>query len=1469
MTPHALRTCVLTLAVAGCVGFAAPDVTRIDPPSLPLRFESVQAPGGPAFRSTGHPGAVLLTASGIHFGPAASGKLTLPGAKTVDPQGEEQVPYVVNYLLGERTAWRTQVSAYASVRYRGIYPGIDLVFHGRRGELEFDFELSPGVDPGLIRLDFSGFDQILQQENGDLRLVLADEQFTLRAPVAFQWEGKQRVAVACRFSPLDSGVFGFAVGEYAPDLPLIIDPILEFSSYLGGGQADSLSAIVPAAGGVIYVAGWTVSSGLGRGGGLQSGLGGGRDAFVARFNQGGASLAWLTYLGGARDDQAADLEVDTDGNLYIVGDTSSTDFPTQNPLQATLRSAPDVFAAKLNPSGSSLIWSTYLGGTRSDTASAAVLAGRELVVAGTTSSLDFPLQNPLRAQLNGTGSGSASDAFLARLNSSGSALVFGTYLGGSGTDQAGELALTAEGRPVLVGLTASTDFPLQAALQEARAGTNDAFIAELAADGSALLFSTYLGGSSTENAFGVTAGPDGTLWVAGETASNNFPLRDPIQWNYLSGLEMFITAVAPDRSRFVYSTYLGGTGNDSARDVALDAYGRVVVGGFSGSPEFPLRGTGEVKRALTDLVVAVLDFERNLVAFSSVVGGGGDEIPGGMALASDGRIYLAGVTNSLDLPVRSGPQPRFAGAAVYYSSNSGAAWTPTPLAATGAEALHISFQNSWVFAAPTSGGLFVSKDTGSTWVSLGLAGERVLAMATEPNNPRVLYAGTQSAVYKTSNEGKDWSVLCGSEAMRCDRAPFTAVAVDPRNSRIVYVGTAANGVFRSDDGGENWLVKNNGLDDAGKAVNSLVIDSQNPSNLYLGTNGKVYRSTDGGTSWAPTSLTLVGPVQALAISSTSPNILYAAGVAQTPSGNIQIVARTADSGVTWTAQPAPGVTTTLALVANRPDEVYAGTQNDGLFKSTDGAKTWTPLGQGLPTRQVNRIAIDPRDTRRMYVSSLDPSDGVVVTVRPQDVFYFPQIAAGTVGRIRFQTAIVLVNTGGPTTAVMEFFSSAGEPMTFDLGSLGNQSRFEIPLARGGTLYVQSPGTGDLRIGYARITAGPGVDGTAIFSRTDVQAGVILFEAGVPATKASGNFVFVLDSLGDKDTGIALVRAGDTEEETDPAQVRLTLYDLDGNLVDETTLELAPGQHTAKFVAELFSDVAQQAAEMRGVVIVDSPVPLVALTLRQRDQPGLEFPAEVASLTPFPVVQPFSYASNLYFPQIANGTFGLFTRERFLTSFVLANPSQFPVQFVLEFFDLEGVPMGMDVGLQAPVIRIQDVLQPRAIRFIETTGKGGFQVGYARLRAGAAILGGTAVFTQQAIDTLGRAITLFEAGVPATVPRRRFSVFLDSLGGRDTGLALVNTSAEAAALTLRLYDLDFGLLAEQALELAPGQHLPRFISQLFPNYPPAGEMLGLVTVESSVPVAVVTLRQKNEIGVDFPQEVPLLTTFPVIPGVPLP
>ncbi len=1470
MTPVLLpiRVAVFLLIFAG-LARAEPTVTRVDPPSLPLRFEPVQTAEGSGFRTAGHPGEVLLTASAIHFGAAVPARLRLVGGGEVAPRGEEEAPYVLNYLLGPSSAWRTQVPVYAGVRYPGVYPGIDLIFHGRRGELEFDFEVAPGADPARIRFQLSGFEEVVTEADGKLRLVLGNEQLTLRAPLAYQESDGVRLAVACDFRPVGAGEFGFALGQYKPELPLVIDPILEFSTYLGSGQADSISAVVPAPGDVIYVAGWTTSAGLGRGTVLQADAAGGRDAFVARFNQGGRALAWLTYLGGNRDDVAADLEIDAAGNLYVVGDTSSADFPTQNPFQASLRSAPDVFALKLSSGGSALIWSTYLGGGRADNASAAVLAGQELLVAGTTSSTDFPVQNALQAQLNGTGSGSASDAFLVRFNLAGSALVFGTYLGGSGVDQAGELALSPSALPVVAGSTDSTNFPVQDAVQPARSGGRDAFVAELSANGASLVFSTYLGGSSTEAAYGLTVGPDGTLWLAGETASNNFPLQDPIQWNYLAGLEMFVTGFAADRSRIVYSTYLGGSGTDSARDLALDSHGRVVVGGYSGSPEFPLRGTGFVKRALTDLVVVILDFRRNLIAFSSVVGGVGDEIPGGMALGTDGSIYLAGATNSLDLPIRSGPQAQFGGAAVYFSSNSGSAWTATPLASTGADALHVSFQNSWVFAAPVSGGVFVSKDTGTTWVSMGLEGERVLALASESNNARVLYAGTQTALYKTTNEGKDWTLLCGSEALRCDRAPFTAIALDPRNPRIVYVGTAAGGVFRSDDAGANWLVKNQGLDDAGKAVFSLVVDPQNTSNLYLGGNGLVYRSTDGGTSWVPTSLTGIGPVRALAISSTSPNILYAAGVSPPP-GNFPIVARTADSGANWTAQPIPGVVTSLALIANRPDEVYASTQDAGLFRSTDGARTWTPLGQNLPTRQVNRMVIDPRDTRRMYVSSQDPSDGLVVAVQPQDVFYFPQIAAGTEGRIRFQTALVLVNTGEATTAVIEFFDSAGQPMPFNLGSLGDLPRFEVPLERGGTLYVQSPGTGNLRIGYARITAGPGVDGTAIFSRTDTEAGVILFEAGVPATKASGNFAFVLDSLADKDTGIALVHAGDVDgEDSTPADVRLTLYDLDNNLVDETTLQLSPGQHTAQFVAELFPNVQQQAAEMRGIVIVNSPVPLVALTLRQRDQPGLEFPAEVASLTPFPVVQPFSYAANLYFPQIANGTFGLFTRERFLTTFVLANPSQFPIQFVLEFFDLDGNAMGIDVGLQAPVIRIQEVLQPRGIRFIETTGKGGFQVGYARVRAGAAIIGGTAVFTQQAIDTLGRTITLFEAGVPATVPRHRFSVFLDSLGGRDTGLALVNTSAAAATVTLKLYDLNFSLLAERELELAVGQHLPRFISQLFPNYPPAGEMLGLVTVESSQPIAAVTLRQKNEIGVDFPQKVPLLTTFPVIPGVPVP
>lgn len=1443
--------------------WGSPDPIRVDMPRLPIRFEPTATPDGTAFRSVGHPGEIELTENGIRFGRDGGARLHLLEANPSKPRGEEQVEFVVSYFVGQQANWRSGVQAFHQVRYPGVYPGVDMVFHGTRGELEFDFVVSPGTDPSVIRFSLEGFDRIESGTAGDLTLGRAGDQFRLQAPVAFQDLDGNRRSVDCSFR-VENGTVAFDLGAYAADVPLVIDPILQFSSYLGSGSSDSVSAIVPAADGSIYVAGWTNSISLSRGTALQAEPAGGSDVFVARLGNGGASVVWLTYLGGALNDLAADLEVDSSGNVYVVGNTSSVDFPTKDPFQAQRRSDPDVFAAKLNPSGTELIWSTYLGGTRSDTAAASMLAGQELIVAGTTASADFPVQNPIQAQLNITGAGSASDAFLARFNAAGSALVYSTYHGGAGSDQAGDLARTPAGNPVLVGTTGSTDFPTVNPLQEARSGNNDAFVTEFAANGSALVFSTYLGGTSTETGYGVTVAPDGTLWFCGDTNSSNFPLKDPIQWNLISAPEMFIAGIAPDRGSLLYSTYLGGVGSDSARDVAVDAHGRVIVVGLTSAAEFPVVGGGRLKQEASDLVVAVLDFRRNLIAFSTMIGGSGDEIPGGTAVDAQGRVFFAGVSNSLNFPSVNAAQPEYGGSGVYYSSNGAAGWVRTPFPVTAADVLHVNFQNSWVFAG-TSSGLYLSENLGTTWTSIGLAGQQIRAVANDSNSPPGIYAATNTGLYKSTNKGQNWNLLCGSEAMRCELAPFTAVVVDPRNNRVVYAGTAAGGVFRSEDAGDNWLVRNGGLDDAGKAVQSLAIDPVNSANLYLGGNGRLWKTTNGGLTWTGTNFNNVGPIRGLAVNTTTPSVIYASGA----SAGVNFVARSGDGGNTWDAtQPIQGVVTGISLVAARPDEVYAATQTSGVLKSTDRAKTWTTVNQGLPTRLVNRIAVDPRNSQRIWATSQDPSDGIMAAVQPEDVFYFPQVASGTAGRIRFQTAIVLVNTGEDAETTIEFFDSTGAPMEFDLGELGIKSRFDLELKKGGSIYAQGPGTGNLKVGYARITSGPGVDGTAIFSRTDVVANVILYEAGVPATKASGNFVFVLDSLGDKDTGIALVRAGDSAPGDDaPVDIRLALYDVDGNFIDETTVALAPGRHTARFVAELFQNVSQLASEMRGVVTVTSPTPLAALTLRQRDQANVEFPAEVASLTPFPVVQPFSYANTLYFPQVANGTFGLFTRERFQTSFILANPSQFPINFTLEFFDLDGLPMGLDIGTGAQIIRVQDTLQPRRVRFIETTGRGGFQVGYARVRAGAALIGGTAVFTQQAIDTLGRTVNLFEAGVPATVPRRSFTIFLDSLGGRDTGLAMVNTTAETAQILLKLYDLQFNLLAERTLELPAGQHLPRFISQLFPEYPPAGEMLGVVTVNANVPLAAVTLRQKNEIGIDFPQEVPLLTTFPVIPGAP--
>jgi hypothetical protein len=347
------------------------------------------------------------------------------------------------------------------------------------------------------------------------------------------------------------GTVGFHIGAYDRAQPLIIDPVLSYSTYLGGGGMDAATSIAVDGGGSAYVAGWTTSTDLPTVNPVRAQNGGGVDAFVAKLGPGGNTLIYCTYLGGRGDDRAFGIAVDAGGNAYVTGWTASSAFPTVAPVQSTLGGGKDAFVAKLNPAGNTLIYSTYLGGAANDSGNAiAVDAAGNAYVAGGSYSFNFPTLGPYQTSNRGQ-----QNAFIAKLNAFGS-LVYSTYLGGNGSDSAAGIAIDGTGDAFVTGGTTSTNFPTASPVQAASGGNQDAFIAKLNPSGNALLYSTYLGGSggaagSVEAGAAIAVDATGAAYVAGSTSSANFPVTTgALQATYLGGVsDGFVTKAESNRQR--------------------------------------------------------------------------------------------------------------------------------------------------------------------------------------------------------------------------------------------------------------------------------------------------------------------------------------------------------------------------------------------------------------------------------------------------------------------------------------------------------------------------------------------------------------------------------------------------------------------------------------------------------------------------------------------------------------------------------------------------------------------------------------------------------------------------------------------------------------------------------------------------------------------------------------------------------
>jgi len=639
-------------------------------------------------------------------------RMHLDGANP-EPQmiGTDRLPTKVNYFIGnDPKNWHTDLPSYARVKYAGVYPGVDLVFYGNQRRLEYDFVVSPGADPKAIALRVDGARKMRINSDGDLVLGVSGGEVELQKPVVYQIIKGERREIAGRYTMAGNHRVSFAVGSYDRSEPLVLDPVLNYSTYLGGtGIGNDIGyAIAVDSSGDAFVAGQTVTVDFPTTSGAvvtsknpNSGA-----AYVAELNPAGTQLLYSTYLCGAITNPAESafgVAVDSTGKIYVTGMTFAIDFPT---TPTSLKPGPlstnpngTGFLTKLDPTKSgtaSLVYSTYLGGTGGDSGNAIAVdaAGVNAYVAGNTTSANFPTKNPFQsAPATGNTTGSA---FLTRIDTTQSgpnSLIYSTYLGGNGVHTGGlfpgdlalGVAVDSSNVAYVSGTTASTNFPTTTtAFQTAPPVGNihsAVFVSKIdtTKTGSpSLVYSTYLAGSTLDTGIAVALGPNNVVYVTGQTNSTDFPVSPlpgaggpavsgAFDTTGASG-RAFISLVDTTKTMAAslqYSTYLGGGGGTTGFGIKTDASGNAYVGGTTGSSDFPGTKTlgafqGSLSNTIGNAFIAKLNPGANGqkdLLYSTYFGGSSDGTHSdqGFAIALDSstppNAYITGQTYSANLPV--------------------------------------------------------------------------------------------------------------------------------------------------------------------------------------------------------------------------------------------------------------------------------------------------------------------------------------------------------------------------------------------------------------------------------------------------------------------------------------------------------------------------------------------------------------------------------------------------------------------------------------------------------------------------------------------------------------------------------------------------------------------------------------------------------------------------------------------------
>ena len=606
----------------------------------------------------------IYTAGGAESG--ASGKsvlrLCFPGCNAAGPEGSDPLPWKSNFFIGQdEGSWHSGVPNYRAVVYRNLWDGIDLTYMFVNGSVKYEFSVAPGADPGLIRIKAEGAEALSVSDSG-LEMELGNGRSITDAGLdVFYTDAVAEKIQAC-FTVLSENMYSFSLGRRDMSRPMTIDPLI-YSTFIGGTGYDRPTDVAVGTDGCAYTVGYTDSLDFPTSFGAYVSVSNPESnvIFVTKMGLNGDSVVYTAMMGGESHDFGKGIAVDSEGNAYITGYTMSQHFPTTQGAFSPAYNGDtyDSFVAKFSPLGDSLIYSTYLGGSAVDCASAIAVDGSgSAYIVGDTWSQNFPISSDAAMRSFNGGSTGANDGFVTKLNRHGSSIEYSTYLGHADYDYANDIAVDSNGYAFITGQTRSAMFPATSrAFDRTHNGGYDAFAAKLSQTGTSFMYCTFIGGSSADYGNGIAVGAWGTVYVTGSTVSTDFPTTEgAYDISHNGGSDAFVTMLDRYGESLAYSTFLGGANADSGVGISLDSYGCAAIAGHTASPDYPMaeRGYDRTHNGGTDAFMSKLSASGAHLLDSTFLGGPENDYAWAIAAGQTGFAHIVGETFSPAFPASSG-----------------------------------------------------------------------------------------------------------------------------------------------------------------------------------------------------------------------------------------------------------------------------------------------------------------------------------------------------------------------------------------------------------------------------------------------------------------------------------------------------------------------------------------------------------------------------------------------------------------------------------------------------------------------------------------------------------------------------------------------------------------------------------------------------------------------------------------------